>query len=307
MIKYLSSRLFFSIPNILVITLIVFLVIHLVPGDPAEIYLGEARSTPELLAQIRHRMGLDRPLHVQYISYMWDLFHGNLGSSLYTNQPVTNEILSRLPHTVELTISALGVAIILGLGLGILAAVMRNTWVDSLSMIIALVGISMPVFWMSLLLILFFSVHLRWLPAFGEGSLDRLVLPAIALALLSASTLARLVRSSMLDVLSQDYIRTAASKGLARSKVILRHGLKNAMIPIITIIGLQFGQLLTGAVLTETIFARRGLGRYYVEAILNKDFPVIQGLTLLIAVTYILINIIVDLAYLILDPRIRYE
>ena len=252
-------------------------------------------------------MGLDRPLYVQYFSYMWGVLHGDLGHSLYTNQPVSKELLSRLPYTVNLTLAAVVIAIFLGVSLGILAAIMHNTWVDSFSMVLALFGVSMPIFWLSLLFILFFSVHLHWLPVFGQGSLGQLVMPAFALGLLSASILARLTRSGMLDVLSQDYIRTAKSKGLPSLTVILHHALRNAMIPLITIIGLQFGELLSGTVITETIFARRGLGRYYVEAILNKDFPVIQALTLFIATTYVLINMFVDLSYAVFDPRIRYE
>jgi ABC-type dipeptide/oligopeptide/nickel transport system permease component len=220
---------------------------------------------------------------------------------------VLDEILTRLPYTLELTVSALLMSTVLGLALGTLAALRHNTILDTLSMTVALLGISVPVYWSSLLLIVLFSVKLRWFPPIGQGGWDRLVMPAAALGFLSAGSLARLVRSSMLEVLSQDYILTAHAKGLPQRLVIMRHTLRNALIPIITILGLTFGQLLGGAVLTETIFARLGVGRMYVEAILNKDFTLVQGATLFIAVAYVFINIAIDVAYAYVDPRISYE
>jgi ABC-type dipeptide/oligopeptide/nickel transport system permease component len=306
-LRYIGGRLVAAIPTVLLVTVLVFLILHLIPGDPAEIYLGENRSTPELLAKVRADMGLDRPLHVQYLSYMGGVLRGDFGRSLNNNRPVLDEILKRLPATLELTLAALAIGTALGVALGIISALFHNTWVDSAAMALALVGVSMPIFWMSLLLIFVFSVRLNWFPAIGEGGVERLVLPALALGLLSSSTLARMVRSSMLEVLGQDYVRTARSKGLQERTVVLRHALKNALIPMLTVLGLQFGQLLGGAVITETIFARPGLGRLYVDSILNKDFTMVQAMTLFIAVTYVLVNLVVDVAYAAVDPRIAYD
>jgi peptide/nickel transport system permease protein len=307
MTRYAAQRLLITIPTILAITVLVFSMLQLVPGDPAEIFLGEHQSSPELLAQVRHDMGLDRPLYVQYFSYLWGVLHGDLGVSLYNNQPVTGQILDALPYTLQLALSSLLISTILGVVLGVISALKHNTWVDSLSMGMALVGVSMPVFWLALLMIFFFSVRLKWFPPMGQGGLDRLVLPALTLGLLSSATLARLVRSSMLEVLSEDYVRTARAKGLAERAVIIRHALRNALIPAVTVLGLQFGGLLSGAVITETVFARVGLGRMYVESILNKDITLVQGLTLMIAVSIMVTNLLVDLSYAVLDPRIRYE
>lgn len=307
MLRFIGGRLIAAIPTVVLVTVLVFLILHLIPGDPAEIFLGENRSTPELLAKVRADMGLDRPLHVQYLSFMGGALRGDFGRSLNNNRPVLGEILGRLPATLELTLAAMTIGVVLGVSLGIISALFHNTWVDTAAMALALVGVSMPIFWMSLLLIFLFSVRLNWFPAIGEGGLERLALPALALGLLSSSTLARMVRSSMLEVLSQDYVRTARSKGLRERTVVLRHALKNALIPTITILGLQFGQLLGGAVITETIFARRGLGRLYVESILNKDFTMVQAMTLFIAIAYVLVNLMVDVAYAAVDPRIAYD
>ena len=305
--RYALNRLIATIPTLLVLTILVFLMVQLVPGDPAEIFLGEKRSSPELLARVRHDMGLDQPLHMQYLSYMGNLLRGNMGESLFNEQPVLDQILVAMPYTLTLALSALLISTVLGVGLGIISALKHNSWIDTFSMILALIGVSMPVFWLGLLLILIFSVNLKWFPPMGQGSLERLVLPALTLGLLSSATLARLVRSNMLDVLSDDYIRTARAKGLRKNTIIIRHALRNALIPAITVIGLQFGGLISGAVITETIFARIGLGRMYVESILNKDITMIQGLTLVLALIIMVINIIVDLSYAALDPRIRYE
>ena len=307
MFQYILRRVLAAIPTVILISILAFGMLHLVPGDPAEIFLGENRSTPELLAQVRQDMGLDKPLHIQYLSYLGDTLRGDLGRSLNNGQPVVKEIANRLPSTLELTLIALLIGVVLGGTLGIVSALRHNTWIDSTAMLIALLGVSMPVFWSSLLLIFFFSVKLQWFPAIGQGGLERLVLPAFALGLISSATLARLVRSSMLEVLSQDYVRTAKAKGLQPNTVVLRHALKNALIPTVTVLGIQFGQLLSGAVITETIFSRLGIGRYYVESLLNKDFPVVQALTLLIAGAYVLINLLIDVSYSFLDPRIRYD
>lgn len=307
MTRYLIRRLLQAIPTVLLVSVLVFLMLYLIPGDPAAIYLGERQSSPEQLEIVREQMGLNRPIYVQYLDYIFNAVQGDFGTSLNNNRPVLNEILLRLPSTLELTVAAMLVSTVLGIGIGIIAALNHNTIIDTVSMLLALVGISMPIYWSALLLIVLFSVNLRWFPPIGQGSVDRLVMPALALGLLSAGALARLVRSSMLEVLSQDYILTARSKGLSSRAVIVRHTLRNTLIPVITILGLTFGQLLSGAVLTETIFSRLGIGRMYVEAILNKDYTLVQGATLFLAMTYVLINIGVDVLYTYVDPRIKYE
>lgn len=307
MTRYLLQRLLQTIPTVLLVSLLVFLMLYLIPGDPAEIYLGERQTTPEQLEIIREQMGLNRPMMVQYLDYIWKALQGDLGNSLNNRRPVLNEILNRLPSTLELTVAALLVSTVVGITIGVIAALRHNTIVDTLAMMLALVGISMPVYWSSLLLIVLFSVNLRLLPPIGQGGLDRLIMPALALGLLSAGSLARLVRSSMLEALAQEYVLTARSKGLSSRRVVFVHAFRNALIPVITILGLTFGTLLSGAVLTETIFARLGIGRMYVEAILNKDYTLVQGTTLFLALAYVLINIIIDLLYAYADPRIRYD
>ncbi|PJF27605.1 MAG: peptide ABC transporter permease [Phototrophicales bacterium] len=307
MTRYLLQRLLQTIPTVLLVSLLVFLMLYLIPGDPAEIYLGERQTTPEQLEIIREQMGLNRPMMVQYLDYIWKALQGDLGNSLNNRRPVLNEILTRLPSTLELTVAALLVSTAVGITIGVVAALRHNTIVDTLAMMLALVGISMPVYWSSLLLIVLFSVNLRLLPPIGQGGLDRLIMPALALGLLSAGSLARLVRSSMLEALAQEYVLTARSKGLSSRRVVFIHAFRNALIPVITILGLTFGTLLSGAVLTETIFARLGIGRMYVEAILNKDYTLVQGTTLFLALAYVIINIIIDLLYAYADPRIRYD
>lgn len=305
--RYLIQRLLQAIPTLILITILVFLMLHLIPGDPAEIFIGEARSTPELIERVREDMGLNRPLYVQYFDYMWNVLQGDFGESLNNRRDVLDEIFLRLPYTLELTLTAMLIATTLGVGLGLLAALFHNTIVDTLAMMVALIGISMPVYWLALILIVLFSVNLGWFPPIGQGGLDRLILPSVALGLLSAGFLARMVRSSMLEVISLDYILTARSKGLSSSAVILRHALRNALIPAVTLLGVMFGNLIGGAVLTETIFARLGIGAMYVTAVLNKDFTLVQGTTLFIALSYVLINIVIDIIYVYIDPRIRYD
>ena len=306
MSKYLASRLLQTIPTVILVTVAVFLMLHLTPGDPAEVFLGDKRSSPELLEKVREDMGLNRPLHIQYLSYMGAALRGDLGRSLQTNVPVMEQILNRLPWTIELAAAALLIAASVGISIGIIAALNHNTIIDTLAMAMALVGISMPVYWSSLLLILLFAVQLRVLPAIGQGGIERLVLPATALALVSAGSLARMVRSSMLEVLNQDFVLTARSKGISERLVVIRHVLRNALIPVVTILGLMLGNLLSGAVITETIFARLGIGQKYVEAVLQKDFTMVQGTTLFIALMVVLVNIVVDMVYALVDPRIRY-
>ncbi len=307
MTRYLISRLLQAIPTVLLVTVIVFLMLYAIPGDPVEIFVGDRNASPEVMAKIREDMGLNRPIYVQYGDFLWKALHGDLGRSLSTKRPVLADIQLRLPSTLELAVAALILSTVLGIGLGMVAALRHNTLIDTLAMLIAMIGISMPVYWSSLLLIMVLSVDLKWLPPNGQGSFARLIMPAVALGYLSSGALARLVRSSMLEVLNQDYVLTARSKGLREWVVITRHALRNAMIPIITVLGLTFGQLLGGAVITETIFARLGLGKMYVDALLSKDFPVVQGTTLFIALAYVLINIGIDVIYVYVDPRIRYD
>lgn len=306
MSKYLAGRLLQTVPTVFLVTVAVFLMLHLTPGDPAEVFLGDKRSSPELLEKVREDMGLNRPLHVQYLSYMGNALRGDLGRSLQTNVPVMEQILNRLPWTIELAAAALMIAAIIGISVGIIAALYHNTIIDTLAMALALVGISMPVYWSSLLLILLFAVQLRVLPAIGQGGIERLILPATALALVSAGSLARMVRSSMLEVLNQDFVLTARAKGIGERLVVIRHVLRNALIPVVTILGLMLGNMLSGAVITETIFARLGIGQKYVEAVLQKDFTMVQGTTLFIALMYVFVNIVVDIVYAFIDPRIRY-
>ena len=305
--KYLASRLLQTIPTVFLVTVVFFLMLHLTPGDPVLVFIGDKQSTPEFREKVREDMGLNRPLHVQYLSYMSNALRGDLGRSLQTNVPVMAQIINRLPWTIELSVAALLIASVIGITIGIIAAFYHNTIIDTLAMALALVGISMPVYWSSLLLILLFAVRLRVLPAIGQGGIERLILPATALALVSAGSLARMVRSSMLEVLNQDFVLTARSKGLTERVVIIRHVLRNALIPVVTVLGLILGYTLSGAVITETIFARLGIGQKYVEAVLQKDFTVVQGMTLFIAMMYVVVNIVVDIVYALVDPRIRYD
>ena len=307
MARYVRKRLALAIPTILLASLVVFLMLFLIPGDPASIYVGEQTATPERLAEIRRVMGLNRPLHVQYADFLWRALRGDLGRSLQTNRPVLDEILGRLPGTIALAATAMAIAVTAGLGLGLASGLRQNTLVDTLAMLVALLGVSVPVFWLALLLILLFAVHLQWLPATSSSGLRGLVLPAVSLALHSAATLARLVRASILDVLRLDYLTTARAKGLAARTVVLRHALPNAILPVITAMGLQFGALLSGAVITETIFARPGLGKLVVDSIQSKDLPTVQGVILVLAGIYVLMNLLVDLSYVLIDPRIRFE
>jgi peptide/nickel transport system permease protein len=268
---------------------------------------GSPNVTPELIAEVRRNLGLDVPLPQQYLSYISRVIRGDLGKSIWTGQPVWREMQGQWPSTLELTLASMGTAVVLGVTLGTLAAVRRGTWVDSTVMGISQLGVSIPLFWSGLILIFLFSLTLGWLPATGVGGWKRLLLPAFALATNYSAVIARMVRSSLLEVLSQDYIRTARAKGLAPLRVTLRHALRNALIPAITIVGLQFGNLLGGTVVIETVFSRQGLGRLAYTAILAKDFPIVQGVVLVLVLVYVLLNVAVDLSYGLLDPRIRYE
>jgi peptide/nickel transport system permease protein len=284
---------------------VVFLLLRVLPGDPAQTLLAGSGASPEAIALTRRQMGLDDPLPVQYGRYLLSTARGDLGRSLFSNRPVTLTIAEQLPATLHLAVAAWLVMAVLGVGLGILAALRAGSWVDRLSMGGAVLGVSVPIFWSGLLLISIFSVGLNWLPAAGAGSWRHLVMPAIVLGLVGAGPLARLVRSSLLDVLHADYITVARGKGLPSRIIITRHAVRNAMIPAINLMGLQAGFLLAGTVVTETVFARPGLGRVMVDAILWKDLPVVQGVVLLIAATYIAINLLVDLTTMVIDPRSR--
>ncbi len=306
MITYIAQRLVHAIPVLIGISILSFLMLHLIPGDPVSVFAGDKPLTPERAAELRHQYGLDRPLVVQYVDYATHALRGDLGTTLRSQRPVLDTILEVLPSTAQLTLSALAIAASLGITLGILAAVAHGTWLDTAVMAVAMLGISTPIFYSSLLLILLFAFTLAWLPATGQGGIERLIMPAIALGLSSSAVLARLVRSSMLDVLRQEYVTTARAKGLAPPLVVLRHALKNALIPAVTMLGLQLGALLGGAVVTETIFSRPGVGRLAVDAILSRDFPVVQGTVLFAASVYVLVNLAVDISYAVIDPRIRY-
>jgi peptide/nickel transport system permease protein len=307
MFRYIQRRILLMIPTILLTSLVVFLMLHLIPGDPASIYLGENQATPERLEQIREQLGLNRPLYVQFADFLLKAAQGDLGRSVQTNRPVIEEIAVRLPNTITLAISAMTLAIVLGVTLGVVAGLRQNTWLDTALMLVALAGVSIPVFWLGLLFILLFAVQLGWLPATGEGGWRGLILPTISLAALSTATLARLVRSSIIEVLNQDFLRTSRAKGLRQATIVVRHALPNALIPVITVIGLQFGALLSGAVITESVFARVGLGKLVVDSIQNKDFPTVQGVILVLATIYVVVNLIVDLSYAVIDPRIRLQ
>ncbi len=306
MTAFILRRLIYTIPVMLVVSVIVFGILHIAPGDPATMLAGED-ARPEDVAAIRAKYGLDQPLYVQYGVWLANAVRGDLGRSIVTRRPVMSEIQTRLPSTVELAIAALLLAMVVGMVVGVVSATRQYSLIDHASMLVALLGVSAPVFWLGLMLILFFSVELRWFPTGGGGSLQALVLPAITLGSASMAIIARMTRSSMLEVIRQDYVRTARAKGLVESVVVLRHALKNALIPVVTVIGLQFGYLLGGAVVTETVFSRPGLGRLLVTSILSRDFPVVQGTLMLMAVSFVLVNLIVDVAYGMLDPRIRYE
>lgn len=302
---YLVRRLLIAVPLLFAVITMVFLMIHLVPGDPVMVMVMGSGASPEAIEQLRRELGLDDPLHVQYLKYLSRLVRGDLGRSIFEGRPVTKMILEQLPSTVELTLASMLIAISVGVFLGVTAAVRSHSWTDTGAMFVAVLGLSVPSFWLGLLLIYVFSLNLGWLPATGQGGWERLVMPASVLGLISAAVIARLVRSSMLEVLRQDYVLAARAKGLSEKVVIYRHALKNALIPVVTIIGLQFGWLLSGTVITETVFSRQGIGRLMVTSILWKDFPVVQGTILVSAVIYLLANLVVDLVYAFLDPRIR--
>ncbi len=332
--SYAIRRFLTIVPVLIGISLIVFSFIHLIPGDPAVTMLGE-RATPERVAEIRAQLGLDRPLTTQYFIYIGKALQGDLGASILRGDPVLRDLVRRFPATVELALSAILIAIVVGVPMGITAAVWRNSLFDGFSRLVALTGVSMPIFWLGLMLAWFFGVVLGWLPtgfrlgtdvalvpvtnfnildsllaknpAALASSLRHLILPAVALSTIPMAVIARMTRASLLEVLSQDYIRTAESKGLPQQSVILRHAMRNALLPIMTVTGLQVGRLLAGAILTETIFSWPGIGLWIFESIQARDYPIVQGATLFIATIFVMVNLITDVLYAAVDPRIKYD
>jgi peptide/nickel transport system permease protein len=332
--QYAIKRFLTIVPVLIGISLIVFSFIHLIPGDPAVTMLGE-RATPERVAEVRVQLGLDQPLYRQYLIYIGKVLGGDLGASILRGDPVLRDLVRRFPATVELATSAMLIAIVVGIPMGIISAVWRNSFFDGFSRLVALTGVSMPIFWLGLMLAWFFGVVLRWLPtgfrlgtdvtlvpvtnfyvldslltrnwAALASTLRHLILPALALSTIPMAVIARMTRASLLEVLSQDYIRTAESKGLPQQSVILRHAMRNALLPVMTVTGLQVGRLLAGAILTETIFSWPGIGLWIYEAIQARDYPIVQGATLFIAMIFVMVNLLTDVLYAAVDPRIKYD
>jgi ABC-type dipeptide/oligopeptide/nickel transport system permease component len=299
-------RLLLAIPTLAGVLIAVFLLLYVAPGDPVLQMVGE-RADEATIARLRAELRLDDPLPTQFAHYAGGVLRGDLGNSYITRRPILQDILERFPNTLLLAGAAMLLASLIGISLGVLSARHPGGWIDRLSLGIAYVGISFPVYWVGLILILLFAVTLRWLPASGFGSWEYLILPALALGSRSIAFLARVTRSSMLETLGSDFVRTARAKGLRERGVVLRHALRNALIPVITVLGLDFGYYLTGSILTETIFSWPGIGRYVVNAIARRDLPAIQGSVLFLSIVFVLVNLITDLAYAKADPRVKYE
>jgi len=312
-LRFIGARLLGTLPVVLILSIGVFLMLHLTPGDPVQIMLGQD-ADPQAIAALRAELGLDQPLPIQYVRWAGNALHGDLGRSIRTNQPVTEAIVSRLPVTIELSLVALMISLLIGLPAGMLAAIRRNSALDLASTGIALVGVSLPSFFLGILLILTFALWLRWVPPSGYTPLiqdpamniKQMLMPAIALGAALAGIVARLMRSSLLEVLGADYMRTARAKGLSESASVIGHGVQNALLPVVTVVGLQVGALLGGAILIETIFALPGIGRLAVDSIFARDFPIVQGVVLFLALVRVLSNLIADLLYGRLDPRIAH-
>ncbi|HET9194341.1 MAG TPA: nickel ABC transporter permease [Vicinamibacterales bacterium] len=304
--RFLARRLVLTIPVLLGVATLVFSLIHLIPGDPAQAMLGEAAPQSDV-EELRRQLGLDRPLVQQYAAFLAGLVKGDLGTSLRTGLPVTEQIVERMPATFELAAAAMLVAILFSMPLGIAAAVRRGTVVDHAAMTVSLAGVSVPNFWLGPLLAIVFAVELGWLPVSGRGTWAHLVLPAVSLGAALAAILARMTRATMLEELREPYVQAARARGVSRSRAVMRHAFRNSLIPVVTLVGLQFGAVLTGAVITETIFAWPGIGRLLIQSIGFRDYPLVQGCILLIALTYVAVNLITDMLYGVLDPRIRYE
>jgi peptide/nickel transport system permease protein len=334
MLTYIVKRVVGVIPVLLCVSMLVFGFLRMIPGDPALIMLGE-RATQENINRVREQLGLNKPLHQQYLTFLGNALRGDLGRSVLRQEAVGEQIVRRFPATLELTLAAILIALVVGIPAGMISAVRRGSWFDTASMLVALTGVSMPIFWLGLMLIFLFSVVLHLLPTGGRlaagmeftpitnlllldavlkgdpnilfQALRHLALPALALGTIPMAIIARMTRSAMLEVLSQDYVRTARAKGLRESTVVIRHALRNAWLPIITVVGLQVGRLLSGAILTETVFSWPGIGRWLIDAIYARDYPIVQGVTLFIAIIFVAVNLIVDVLYALVDPRIRFN
>ncbi len=306
MVRFVIRRLLLTVPVLIGVATLVFSLIHLIPGDPAQAMLGETAS-PEDVEELRARLGLDRPLLTQYVGFLGGAVRGDLGRSLRTNEAVLPSLLERMPATAELAFAAMLVAVVIAIPLGVAGAVWRGTAIDHAAMTLSLAGVSIPNFWLGPLLALVFAVELGWLPVSGRGTLAHLVLPAVSLGAALAAILARMTRATLLEELREPYVQAARARGASRSRAILRHAFRNSLIPVVTLLGLQFGAVLTGAVITETIFAWPGIGRLLIQSIGFRDYPLVQGCILLIAITYVGVNLATDLLYGIIDPRIRFE
>jgi ABC-type dipeptide/oligopeptide/nickel transport system permease component len=307
MARYLLARITAAVITVFAVTIAVAMLIHIVPGDPVRIMFAQSQgTTPEQLEAIRSRLGLDLPIWEQYLLYMSRILQGDFGYTIRGNQPVLELLLARLPNTLYLASASLLIAMAIGLTLGFIAAYRRGTWIDTTLMVTAIMGVSVPHFWLGLLLLFLFSVSLGWLPVGGHG-LGSLILPAVTLGLTNAAIIARLTRSSMIDVLNQDFIRTARAKGLPKAIVLFRHALRAGLIPIVTMLGLQFTYLMGGAIVVENVFGWNGVGRMAIQAIFQRDYPLIQGFILMFAVLVVTVSLVIDLLYALLDPRIRYS
>lgn len=306
--RYLLRRLLALVPVLLGVTFLSFLLLYVVPGDPVQAVAGE-RYDEAVLAELRAELHLDDPLPVRYGRFLADLARGDLGVSYVSREPVRDAIVASFPHTLRLALAAMLIAVVLGLGLGLAAAMRPGSLLDRTAMLLASTGISVPVFWLGMVLIYFFSLELRWLPpsGYGEGSLRHLILPALTLGVASAALIARMTRTALLEALGQDYIRTARAKGLHPARILLVHALRNALLPVVTVVGNDFGSYLSGSVLTERLFAWPGLGRYTLDAVAKRDLPAIQGAILVMALAFVLVNLLVDLSYAWIDPRTRRE
>ncbi len=305
MTRYLIRRVLVSIPTVFLVVTLVFLAFRVIPGDPAQMYAGE-QATRETLEQVRKELGLDKPVHVQYVEYLKNLARGDLGRSYITRRPVIVEISTRFANTVKLSLAAISLAVVTGLTMGLIAAVKQERFWDYLFSILALVGISTPVFWLALILMYIFSLRLHILPTAGNQTWKHYLMPTFCLSVYSIAFITRMTRSALLEVFGEDYVRTARAKGLPERMVLLRHILRNALIPITTVVGLRFGYMLGGAVVTETVFAWPGMGRLLVTAVEQRDIPIVQGVLLVFGTAFVLINLVVDILYSVIDPRIRY-
>ena len=306
MARYTARRLLQLVPTLLAVSLLVFLMVRLIPGDPALVIAGE-NASPELLARIRENLGLDRPILVQYGAYLWGLAHGDLGISIRTKRPVAEEVFSRLPATIELAVASTLILALAGVVMGVVAGVRSQRWPDHVVRVVSLIGVSSPEFWIGILLMLLFSLHLGLLPIAGRESLTSLVLPALTASLTGIALVSRLVRTSVVEALVEDYVRTARAKGVSNATVVSKHVLMNALIPAVTIVGLEFGSLLGGLAVVESLFAWPGSGKLLIDAIRMRDYPVIQGTVFVFATMLTLVNLVVDLACSLLDPRVRHD